>query len=145
MVFSLYEGKFLKLACFSLGWPARLKLLAQVDASTPNNIDSRNVRQLKMYRFSLLLTTKTALFSLNNLFFIVTVSHRRRRDISTKLRTAWNVTTILQYQMYLLVSVKLSVRATGFDYAQSSSITSNFCLDISLGLLDVCYLRFSWF
>lgn len=30
---------------FSLGWPARLKLLAQVDASTPNNIDSTNVRQ----------------------------------------------------------------------------------------------------
>ena len=45
MVFSLYEGKFLKLACFSLGWPARLKFLSQVDASTPNNIDSTNVRQ----------------------------------------------------------------------------------------------------
>lgn len=28
-----------------MGWPARLKLLAQVDASTPNNIDSTNVRQ----------------------------------------------------------------------------------------------------
>lgn len=75
----------------------------------------------KMYRFSLLLTKKTALFSLNNLFFIATVSHRRRRDISTKLRTAWNVTTIWKYHMYLLVSVKLSVRTTGFDHAQSSS------------------------